>query len=60
MQEELKQIADRIRGLREIKAVEPDTIARKLGISIAEYEMYESGELQSLLRERDIPFREAA
>ncbi|HEX7714924.1 MAG TPA: cupin domain-containing protein [Bacillota bacterium] len=44
MQEELKQIADRIRGLREIKAVEPDTIARELGITSAEYETYESGE----------------
>lgn len=43
MQEELKQIADRIRGLREIKGMEPDTIARELAISIAEYELYESG-----------------
>ncbi len=43
MQEELKQIADRIKGLREIIGVSQQTIAKELGISENMYQEYERG-----------------
>ena len=43
MQEQLKQIAERIRGLREIVGVSQQTIAKELGISENIYQEYEQG-----------------
>ena len=44
MKEDLKQIPQRIRELREILELESETIAAGLGISPEEYERYEKGE----------------
>jgi transcriptional regulator with XRE-family HTH domain len=43
MQEELKQIAERIKGLREIMGVSQQTIAKELGITENMYQEYEKG-----------------
>jgi transcriptional regulator with XRE-family HTH domain len=44
MNEQIRQIADRIRGLRDIAQLSAETCAQDLGISAATYRMYESGE----------------
>ncbi|HEX3044296.1 MAG TPA: cupin domain-containing protein [Bacillota bacterium] len=44
MQEELKQIANRIKGLREIFGVTPETLAHELGIGFNLYQNYENGQ----------------
>ncbi|MCL6589830.1 MAG: cupin domain-containing protein [Firmicutes bacterium] len=44
MQEQLKQIADRIKGLREIFGVTPETLAHELGIDFKLYQSYEDGQ----------------
>ncbi len=43
MQEQLKQIAERIKGMREIVGVDQQTIAKELGISESLYQEYENG-----------------
>jgi len=43
LNEEVKQIAVRIKELREIFSVPPETLAAELGISTAQYEEYENG-----------------
>lgn len=45
MQEQLKQIAERIKGLREIMGVSQQTIAKELGITESMYQEYEKGNL---------------
>lgn len=45
MQEQLKQIADRIKGLREIMGVSLQTIAKELGIPENTYQEYEKGNM---------------
>jgi len=44
MTEQIRQIADRIRDLREIARLSAETCARELGIPIETYRSYESGE----------------
>ena len=41
--EQVKQIAQRIKELRDIIGLEADEVAEKLGISIAQYQSYEDG-----------------
>lgn len=48
MNEQLLQIPERIKELREILDISAETVASALGITVGEYLMYESGE-------RDIP-----
>ena len=43
MNEQIRQIADRIRGLREIAQLSPETCAQDLGIAPETYRGYESG-----------------
>lgn len=43
MQEKLKQIASRIRELRDILQIAPQEMAKTLGIELGEYERFESG-----------------
>lgn len=43
MTEQIRQIADRIRGLREIARLSAETCARELGIPAETYRSYESG-----------------
>ncbi len=43
MNEQIRQIAERIRGLREIAKVSIETCAQDLGIPAATYRLYESG-----------------
>ena len=43
MNEQIRQIADRLRGLREIGKVSVETCARDLGIDAGTYRNYESG-----------------
>jgi transcriptional regulator with XRE-family HTH domain len=43
MNEQIRQIADRIRGLREIAQLSPETCAEELGIAAETYRGYESG-----------------
>ncbi|HEY8343719.1 MAG TPA: XRE family transcriptional regulator [Bacillota bacterium] len=43
MPEELKQVADRIRELREISGLSQETIAHELGIPVELYREYEAG-----------------
>jgi mannose-6-phosphate isomerase-like protein (cupin superfamily) len=45
MHEKLLQIPRRIRELREILAISPDSIANDIGISLETYRMYEDGSL---------------
>jgi len=45
MSEQIKQIAMRIKELREIHEVSKEIMAKKLGLSVAQYEAYESGEV---------------
>ena len=44
MNEQIRQIADRIRGLRDIAQLSPETCAQDLGIPAETYRSYESGE----------------
>ena len=44
MNEQIRQIADRIRGLREIAQLSQETCAQDLGIPAPTYRSYESGE----------------
>jgi transcriptional regulator with XRE-family HTH domain len=44
MTEQIKQIAERIKEIREISGISAETLAGKLGISTDNYEKYESGE----------------
>ena len=44
MSELLEHVAERLRGLREVKGISPRSLARELGIPVATYESYESGE----------------
>lgn len=41
---EIKQIADRVREMREIIGIEAEEIANKIGVSVAEYLSYENAE----------------
>ncbi len=43
MMEQLKQIAERIKGLREIAGISAETMAKQLGVSLENYIEYESG-----------------
>ncbi len=43
MTEQIRQIADRIRGLREIARLSAETCARELGMPVETYKSYESG-----------------
>lgn len=43
MQEQLKEVAARIRNLREIMGISVETMARKVEVSVADYKEYESG-----------------
>jgi len=44
MTEQLKLIADRVKGLREISGVSAETLAREFGISTVLYSEYENGQ----------------
>lgn len=44
MDEQIKQIAERLRGLREVLELTPEDIARDCEISVNEYRLSESGE----------------
>ena len=44
MNEQIRQIADRIRGLRDIAQLSVETCAQDLGIAAGTYRTYESGE----------------
>ncbi len=44
MNENIKLIAERIAGLRDIMEITPDEMAETLNISLEEYEEYERGE----------------
>ena len=44
MNEQIRQIADRIRGLRDIAQLSVETCAQDLGIPAGTYRTYESGE----------------
>jgi transcriptional regulator with XRE-family HTH domain len=43
MLEQIKEIAERVRGLREISGLSPEVLAEKLGLSTEQYLEYESG-----------------
>jgi transcriptional regulator with XRE-family HTH domain len=43
MTEQIKQIAERIKEIREISGISAETLAGKLGISPDEYYKYENG-----------------
>jgi transcriptional regulator with XRE-family HTH domain len=43
MSEQIKEIAARVRALREIEGLSPETLARELRIETAAYEKYETG-----------------
>jgi mannose-6-phosphate isomerase-like protein (cupin superfamily) len=45
MNEHIRQIADRVRGLREIARLSVETCAKDVGIPVATYRKYESGEM---------------
>ena len=45
MLEEIKVIAERIKGLREISGISPETVAKDLGLSTEQYLEYESGKV---------------
>ncbi len=45
MSEQIKQIAARIRDLREISGISLETLAKEFGISKEQYQEYESGEV---------------
>ena len=44
MDEQIKQIADRVKGLREISGVSAETLAREFGIAPELYAAYENGQ----------------
>jgi len=44
MPEQLRQIATRLKGLREVEDISKEALAREFNISVEEYEQYESGE----------------
>lgn len=43
MSEEIRQIAERIKGLREIAGISQEDLAKEMGISLETYHEYESG-----------------
>lgn len=43
MNQQIKQIAERLRGLRDAVELSPEEMAQRTGITAAEYEQYESG-----------------
>lgn len=43
MTDQIKQIAERIKEIREISSVSAETMARKLGLTDIQYSLYESG-----------------
>ena len=43
--ENIKEIAERIRGLREIMDIEKEEMAERLGMSVEEYTDYEEGKI---------------
>lgn len=43
MNEQIRQIADRVRGLREISRLSAETCAQDLAIPVEKYREYESG-----------------
>jgi transcriptional regulator with XRE-family HTH domain len=45
MLEEIKVIAERIKGLRELSGHSPETVAKELGLSTEQYLEYESGKV---------------
>ena len=45
MTEQIKQIADRIKGLREISGISAESLSKELGINLKNYLEYESGSL---------------
>lgn len=45
MQEALKQIADRIKELREIAGVSPENLAAEVGVPVSTYREYENGQI---------------
>ena len=47
MNEQIRQIAERIRGLRDIAQLSVETCAQDLGIAAEVYRRYESGEQTS-------------
>lgn len=49
METQIKEIAERIRGLREMMGISAEEMAKNLGLGLADYESYERGEL-------DFPF----
>jgi transcriptional regulator with XRE-family HTH domain len=50
MNEQIRQIADRIRGLRDIARLSVETCAQDLGIPAETYRRYESGEADMATR----------
>jgi transcriptional regulator with XRE-family HTH domain len=44
MNEQIKQIAERIKEIREISGISPETMADKLGVAAEKYQLYEEGE----------------
>ena len=44
MSEQLQQVAERLRGLREVEGVSTGSLARELGLPLETYLQYESGE----------------
>ena len=44
MEEQIKQIGERLRGLRDVLDITTDEMAAICGISVAHYEQMESGE----------------
>lgn len=45
MSEQLRQVAMRLKGLREVEDISKEALAREFGIPIEQYEQYESGEV---------------
>ncbi|NTV91617.1 MAG: helix-turn-helix transcriptional regulator [Clostridiales bacterium] len=45
MPDQIRQIASRLKDLREIAGVAPENLARELGVSAEEYTRYESGDV---------------
>lgn len=43
MIEQIKLIAERIRGFRDIEGISAETLAHELGVSVSQYNSYESG-----------------
>ena len=45
MSEQLRQVAMRLKGLREVEDISKEALPREFGIPIEQYEQYESGEV---------------